>query len=106
MRLHNSGFSIEITVPFDVLEWFINVSNMECATSVNWWCDYCGYNKTPQKELVSEMASDIDRIVCGLATRRLRMLSSQMSKLSKFLGTAPQYQLEWMINGQWESALN
>ena len=105
MSFIRSGLIIEVTVPFDVLEWFINVSNSDGSASMGWWCDYCGYDKTPLAELASRMASDIDKLVSGLGKRQLRLIPLQKSRLARFLRSPTQHQLDWLIDGQWEEAL-
>jgi len=55
-----SEYTCEITVPFEVLEWFASVKEKKEKKEV-WsdWMDYEGYDKTPKIELEKMMAKHI-----------------------------------------------
>jgi len=53
-------YTCEITVPFEVLEWFASVKEKKEKKEV-WsdWMDYEGYDRTPKTELEKMMAEHI-----------------------------------------------
>ena len=60
-------FVCEVTVPYEVLEWYANVKKRPDMQEV-WsdWMDYTGYNDSPMEKLEAEMVDDliafIDRV--------------------------------------------
>ena len=105
LMFENSGITIEITVPLDVLEWFVDASQSSSSAKLHWWCDYEGYDDTPRETLVDCMSSDIETIVGGLLEREIRLARQPASLISKLLRREARFQLDWKINGIWDDAL-
>jgi len=62
---------VTVTVPRDVLEWFVEVSD-EYRSVSDWW-DYKGYDDTPSDELEHAMATDLASFIDRLESRPLRV---------------------------------
>src|ERR1043165_9989387 len=64
----------EVTIPFEVLEWFASVKRTEDATEV-WsdWMDYRGYDDTSDKKLEADRAKDIAAFVERVTAAELRL---------------------------------
>lgn len=67
-----SKYICEVTVPFEVLEWFASVKEKKEKKEV-WsdWMDYHGYDDTQEKKLNESMAEDIFRFVDRLSKEPL-----------------------------------
>ncbi len=61
-EIDSPGVSAIVTVPDDVLEWFIDVT-VDGRTVASDWCDYAGYDDTPEPELTEAMVDDIRRML-------------------------------------------
>ena len=84
-----SGISVEVTVPDEVLEWYVSVKQGgEERTSD--WCDYAGYDDTPIVELARSMVDDISRFLELLLSSKIRIDST---------GKRPT--LDGFVNGEW-----
>ena len=70
--LSRPDFSIAITIPDKVLEWFVEVTQQDQVVATD-WCDYAGYDDTPMPDLKRDMAQDIDRFVKSLLASELRV---------------------------------
>ena len=89
---------ILVTVPKDVLEWKVNVTCTATSRKVSDWCDYCGYDDTPEEELAIDMAGDVRDFIRAVIDRPLRFRQQRRFLKPKFL-------LEWEQNGRWSSAV-
>lgn len=69
----DAGWTCEITVPREVLEWHACVKHSS-SPDEEWsdWMDYSGYDDRAMEELESEMAGDILALVERAASSRLR----------------------------------
>lgn len=105
LQFQKNGIDVTVTVPFDVLEWFIDASEVGSVAATDWWCDYSGYDDTPHEGLASTMSSDIEELVSGLLVRRLRLFRPPASLFSKIQHLPARYRLEWWIDERWEEAL-
>lgn len=65
MKVKRGEITIAVTVPFDVLEWFIDVMDGQTVV-VHEWSDYEGYDDTPKEDLARSMESDVDGFVSKL----------------------------------------
>ena len=105
LKFENSDITVVVTVPFDVLEWFVDASELRGNAKTHWSCDYEGYDDTPREKLVNRMCSDIETIVGGLFEGEIRLAKRRSSLLSEFFQLQARYELEWKSNGNWEVAL-
>lgn len=105
LKFNKSEVLVEVTVPEDVLEWFIDAKTENGQSTLEWWCEYEGYDKASREELVNRMSSDIDTIVRGLLVRDIRITAIPKSFLSKCLFQPTRYNLEWLHDRNWEVAL-
>jgi len=64
----------EVTVPHDVLEWFVCVKRRgEEKEQWSDWMDYGGYDDTAKEELESQMADDVAGFVDRVSISELRL---------------------------------
>jgi hypothetical protein len=73
LRVSRPPVNLALTVPDDILEWFVSVSNSETSGTVEDWVDY--YDD-PRAQLQAEMASEIISFARNLADRPLRFSGS------------------------------
>jgi hypothetical protein len=68
------AFVCEVTIPFEVLEWFASVRCTEDEKEV-WsdWMDYRGYDDSSDEKLEADMAEDIAAFVERVATSELHL---------------------------------
>ena len=113
LEAKRGGLTIRVTVPDDVLEWFVDVVDGTAVVLQDWW-DYEGYDDTPKEALAQSMASDIDDFLVKLLERDIRLVPATRTRIDDFVAkllhrdiklfpTKPT--LEWMTNGSWEQAL-
>lgn len=84
-----SDICVEVTVPDEVLEWYISVK-LDGEKLTSDWCDYAGYDDTPVAELTKSMVDDISRFLELLISSRLRIES-----------TGKRSTLDGFVNGEW-----
>jgi hypothetical protein len=89
---------ILVTVPREVLEWFVDATCVATSRKVSDWCDYRGYDDTPEEELAVEMARDVRAFVRALIERPLRFREQRRLLRRKLV-------LEWQHDGRWSSAV-
>ncbi len=89
---------VEITVPHEVLEWFVSAGQVESDRNVQDWCDYTGYDSTSMDSLADDMADDLRAFICALLERPIRFASTK--KLLRTRNT-----LEWLTSSGWERAI-
>jgi len=91
------GLVIELTIPRDVLEWFVTAYDKAGAKTWSDWVDYCGYERGESVErLAVEMSDDIDRFIATLLQATAFRVVSSPSLLGAY-STA-----EWQVDGQWQ----
>jgi hypothetical protein len=98
VRLTKSeGLVFEITVPKDVLEWFVTARQTPTGEDT-WsdWMDYYSVNNETDAELASDMQRDIEQFVDRLNVSTFRILESRT-----LFGRRRQ-RLEWKSNGDWQ----
>jgi hypothetical protein len=98
LTIHRGSISVLLTVPKSVLEWFVDVRDEATARSVTDWCDYAGYDDTPDAQLSSDMADDLQSFVGRLLERPLRFVARPGVLRGGFA-------VEWELGGQWEQAV-
>ncbi len=98
MTVQREDFEVEITVPHEILEWFVSVSQAESDNHVQDWCDYTGYDATPIDSLADDMAGDLRTFINALLERPTRFASTKGA-----LGT--RHALEWLTTSGWSSAV-
>ena len=89
---------VVVTVPDEVLEWFVDASDETCGRKVSDWCDYTGYEDTPPEQLAVDMAGDVSAFAQSLLSRHLRFAERHGLFRSKAA-------LEWKVDGVWEQAV-
>ena len=113
LNLERGGITIKVTVPFDVLEWFVDVMDGQTVV-VHEWADYEGYDDTPKEELARSMESEVEEFVSKLINRDIRLVARRKTRIEEFVSRllnrdvrffAPGRKLEWMVKGSWEQAL-
>jgi len=90
------GMVFEITVPHDVLEWFVTIKQAPAGRKI-WsdWMDYYAVKGETEAELQADMARDIERFVEQLLAATVRIIESRM-----FFGRKKR--LEWRTTGDWQ----
>jgi len=66
------NISVKVTVPDEVLEWFVDVHQSGQLVAQD-WCDYCGYDQTPIEDLTRDMAEEVDQFLARLLATKLRV---------------------------------
>ena len=95
-----SGIALELTIPHDVLEWFVNARDASRGTEI-WsdWMDYSGYvpKKLENREaLLQDMARDIEIFVARAATATGFRVDTERTLV--ILSRSVAY---WEIGGRW-----
>ena len=89
-----AGIVIDVTIPYTVLEWFVDVRDSsgsvwaECA-------DYYSVNNETKGQLLLDMQSDIERFVTVLLKSEVRVLHNPV-KAGK--------EVEMAVKGSWRRA--
>jgi hypothetical protein len=95
IRIANAdSFSIEVTVPLNVLEWFAAIYESEKEIWRD-WADYVPLSKKPHSELKEWMQTDIINFVQAASKSQLRKVASK-----NLFGTNEK--IEWLIEGSWK----
>lgn len=115
LEYRQPGITVRITVPDEVLEWFVDVLDGAATVVVQDWSDYDGYSSPSRERCAELMASDIVEFISNLLSRDIRMTVAKertlfgvlVSRLlKKEVGPLKEKQiLEWMNNGSWERAI-
>ncbi|WP_426116476.1 hypothetical protein [Massilia sp. PWRC2] len=85
---------IEVTVPYEVLEWFVDAKD-DCGTFWSEWADYYRVHGEKKQQLVTEMTCDVERFVTILANSEIRV-SLDQTKSKKIV--------ELKVGGSWRGA--
>lgn len=113
LDVKRAGLVVRVTVPMDVLEWFVDVHDGDTVVAHDWW-DYEGYDDKPTEKLAGYMTRDIKEFVVKLLDRDIRLvdrgpgiIEGAASKLLKrdVKLFATKRNLEWLVEGSWEQAL-
>lgn len=89
-----NGLSLEVTVPYEVLEWFVDAKD-DAGTIWSDWVDYYPINGEKKQLLVAEMMCDVERFVTVLVESEIRD-SREQSKSNIIV--------ELKVGGSWKSA--
>jgi hypothetical protein len=85
VQVPKPDFIVKVTIPFDVLEWFVAVTQDGRQVWSDWMDYYSTANET-KADMRKEMESDVRVFIDWLMTRRMRLDSAM---------------LEWQTNGRW-----
>ena len=103
LEVKRGRMTIRVTVPNNVLEFFVDVLDGATVVVQYWW-DYEGYDDTPREELAQSMASDINEFVANLLDRDIRFAAVSVKSWIPWRRAATKQTLQWLINGSWEQA--
>jgi hypothetical protein len=80
----------EVTIPDDVLEWFVVAFS---GASVVWedWCDYYPLEKDVEERLAAEMRTDVERFVAALVEGEFRVDNGRVERLA--VGSWSQFEI-------------
>ena len=98
LAIHRDGVDVVLTVPTEVLEWHVTAHEAATGRSVSDWCDYAGYDDTPEVELAEDMAHDIKTFVEHLVQRPFRLADASGMFRKRVT-------LQWQIEGEWKQAI-
>jgi hypothetical protein len=87
-----SDVSLSILIPRGVLEWWVELNDMPGGKKVEDWCDYAGYDATPEQQLSEDMRTDVLRFIENVLRRPLRIAENGRV-------------LEWQVSGAWRQAV-
>jgi hypothetical protein len=93
LRISRAHFSISVVVPKSVLEFSIDVCDLEGGLLVHDWLDYAGYDATPEPQLAEEMRVEVATLVERLTVRNLRLVRGGRNSL------------EWQTGDRWLQAI-
>jgi hypothetical protein len=89
-----NGLLIEVTVPYEALEWFVDAKD-DCGTIWSEWADYYPVHTEKRQQLVIEMMCDVERLVTILTNSEIRF-SRDQGKSKKLV--------ELKVGGSWKGA--
>jgi hypothetical protein len=95
LSLSRPELLVVVTVPLEVLEWFVEASDPTNGSRVQDWCDYEGYDSTATEQLDRDMADDVEHFVDRLLRRELRLGKRGGDRIS----------LEWKVGEAWRQAI-
>ena len=90
IRIPKSELAIEVTIPRDVLEWFVTATNPDGHEVWRDWRDYNATSGAPGEQLVADMERDVRWFVEQAAAQAVRVSRSDGRSI-----------LEWQIDGGW-----
>lgn len=91
-RLRSGAVEVTLTIPHQVLEWWIEARQAGERHHVQDWCDYAGYDDSSEELLAKEMKADVLAFVDAAMSRPLRFAADGKS-------------LQWTVHGQWLQAV-
>lgn len=97
LLLVRDDLDVRVTVPKNVLEWFVDVEHRASGSRATDWCDYEGYDNTPRPVLEERMANEVAAFVGRLVASELRCVVD--SKRPN------QCRLEWWLDTYWHQAV-
>lgn len=81
--IHKSGgLAFHVTVPHEVLEWFVDVHD-DAGEIWSDWADYPALDGETRDQLAAGMAGDIERMVTTLAASQARVWSDQATSAKR-----------------------
>lgn len=89
-----AGLLIEVTIPRDVLEWFVSASD-ETGTVWSEWADHYATNGETLEELMAEMATSIEQFLSIVVNSEVRVSHS---------GPESEKIIEFKVDTVWRSA--
>ena len=92
LNIVRPGILLSVLIPRDVLEWWIEVSDMASGAKVEDWCDYAGYDASTKQEPSEDMRTDVLRFIENVVARPRRV-------------TQDGHVLQWHIGGDWCQAV-
>jgi hypothetical protein len=92
LNIVRSNIALSVLIPRDVLEWWVEVSDAASGAKVEDWCDYAGYDATPEQALSEEMRTDVLGFLENAVARPLRTVAHGRI-------------LEWNVGGDWLQAV-
>jgi hypothetical protein len=92
VRIVRSGFSLSVLIPRAVLEWWVEVNDKSSGKKIEDWCDYSGYDETPERELSENMRAEVVRFIENALSRPLRVTENGRT-------------LEWHVGKGWVQAV-
>src|SRR4051812_42763284 len=76
LALRKPPLTISITVPLEVFEWYVDVTEPSTRLEAHDWYDYAGYESKRDEDLDREMAQDLAEFLGNILERPLRMRAS------------------------------
>ena len=92
LTLVRGDIEVRVTVPENLLEWFVDAKPRGARSGASDWFDYEGYDETPFAALEQDMAEEMSAFVDQLIERDLRYVEEKNV-------------LEWSVDGQWQQAV-
>ena len=92
LSIVRSAASLSILIPRTVLEWWVEVLDAASGKKIEDWCDYSGYESTPDYELSEAMRADVVCFIENVLMRPLRV-------------TQDGCVLEWHVGKDWLQAV-
>ncbi len=113
LELARDGVMVRVTVPDNVLEWFVDVTESDCVVAQD-WADYEGYDDTPPEALAVSMTEDIAEFLEKLLQCDLRLVPGEPGVFDDFARkyfrrkkkpARKKCILEWEVDGAWKQAV-
>jgi hypothetical protein len=95
LSVHRGTLQVTVIVPIAVFEWSVEASNRSSGASIEDWCDYEGYDRTPAEQIDLDMSADVEKFVELLLRCELRLDARNRSKVA----------LEWKVGDSWKQAI-
>lgn len=95
LSVHRGTLQVTVTVPVTVFEWSVEASDRSSGASIEDWCDYEGYDRTPEGQPDLDMAADVEKFIDLLLRSELRLDVHDRSKVA----------LEWKVGDRWVQAI-
>jgi len=88
--------TINITVPLEVYEWYVDVKESSTGLEAHDWYDYVGYESNREEDLDRAVAQDLTEFLENILVRRLRMRES---------GNKSHAALDWWVQDSWKQCV-
>ena len=73
LNIVRSDVAVSVLIPRVVMEWWVEVIDTSRGSRIEDWCDYAGYDTTPEQDLSEDMRTDVVRFVENILARPLRI---------------------------------